>query len=596
MGPAADDRLWRAVMVRLVGLVAVSLVAATGPSVAAQTASQVLPPTREEVTRPEPRIQRNQALRLEVEGEFERTPCALDNPEFKDIRFTLAGARFEELRGLSPRDLAGTYEHLVGTQQPVSAVCEIRDRAAAVLRDAGYIAAVEVPEQRITDGVVRFRVVMARLVQTRVRGEVGGAERVIAGFLNKLTKQPVFNRKEAERYLLLASDLPGYVVRLTLRPTGEEAGEVFGDVTVQRTPAYASLAIQNGGSRQLGRWGGYGRAQFVGLTGLGDRTVVAAFTTSDLEEQRTVQVGHDFAIGAQGLRAGGFFTHGWAKPSVEGNSVLRARTLLATVQADYPFIRSVARTLRGSLGIDFVNQVVEIDSDRSSTDRLRTGFARLGFDSASAAFAPGSLLDRKHWRLAGSVELRKGLDILGAIDPCPPAGCGGRVPPSRLEGSPTAAIVRALLYGEYHPTPKLTLALAARGQYTAKPLMSFELFSAGNYTAGRGYDPGTLLGDRGWGTQAEIRYGRTTPASPRQAAVQGYLFFDHAQVGTAGDPLVPGKTHLNSVGGGARAAFERFAIDATLAVPLTRVGIPAARPDPRILISLTTRLWPWNYD
>ena len=40
----------------------------------------------------------------------------------------------------------------VGQEQPVAMICEIRDRAATILREAGYIAAVEVPEQRIADG------------------------------------------------------------------------------------------------------------------------------------------------------------------------------------------------------------------------------------------------------------------------------------------------------------------------------------------------------------------------------------------------------------------------------------------------------------
>lgn len=596
MGPAPDGELWRPASARLMRGVAASLVAAMPASLAAQTASQVLPPTREEVTRPEPRAQRDQALRLEVVGELERTPCALDNPEFKDIRFTLAGAAFEGLSGIAPQDLAGSYAGLVGTEQPISVVCDIRDRATAILRDAGYIAAVEVPEQRISDGVVRFRVVLARLVQTRVRGDVAGAEKIIAGYLTQLTKQPVFNRKQAERYLLLATDLPGYIVRLTLRPTGEEAGEVIGDVTVQRAPVYADITVQNGGSTELGRWGSFARAQFVGLAGLGDRTVVAAFATTDLEEQRTLQLGHDFGIGAEGLRIGGFFTNGWAKPSIEGETRVRARTLLATVQADYPFVRTVERTLRGTLGVDFVNQDVEFNSDEFSSDRLRIGFARLGFDAASPAFAPGIALDRKLWRFASTFELRKGMDVLGAVGRCPPAGCGDRVPPSRLDGSPTAALVRAFLHGEYRPAERLTIAVTARAQYAWKRVMSFELFSAGNYTEGRGYDPGTLLGDRGWGTQLEIRYGRMTSANPRRAAVHGYLFFDHAEVASASDPLIPGPTYLNSVGGGARVTFQRFALDAALAVPLTRVGISESRPDPRILISLTTRLWPWRYD
>ena len=60
---------------------------------------------------------------------------------------------------------------------PISTVCEIRDRAATILRDAGYIAAVQVPEQRIEDGIVHFQVLMAHLTQVRVRGEATGAER-----------------------------------------------------------------------------------------------------------------------------------------------------------------------------------------------------------------------------------------------------------------------------------------------------------------------------------------------------------------------------------------------------------------------------------
>jgi hemolysin activation/secretion protein len=134
-----------------------------------------------------------------------------------------------------------------------------------------------------------------------------------------------------------------------------------------------------------------------------------------------------------------------------------------------------------------------------------------------------------------------------------------------------------------------------RGQYAWHPLLSFEQFSVGNYTVGRGYDPGTLLSDRGWGTQGEIRFGTTVPKTPVKPALEAYLFWDHAKVNSLERLFVvdqPGK--LNSVGGGARISFNRFAVDAGLAVPLSRVGIPARKPDPRFLISLTTRLWPWS--
>jgi hemolysin activation/secretion protein len=183
----------------------------------ASALAQVQAPTREEVTRPAPPPVQPPRSQLEVEGGIERAPCALDNPQFRDIRFTLRGVEFDGLSEMAPEALAGSYAALVGREHPVSIICEVRDRAATMLRQAGYIASVEVPEQRIADGTVRFRVLMARLVDVRIRGDAGGAERPLANYLGKLKQQPVFNRFEAERYLLLANDLPGYNVRLTLR-------------------------------------------------------------------------------------------------------------------------------------------------------------------------------------------------------------------------------------------------------------------------------------------------------------------------------------------------------------------------------------------
>lgn len=568
---------------------------------AAQVPPQVVPPTREEVTRPETQQLPNRGPQLEIEGGIERAPCALDSPEFQNIRFTVRGAVFDGLQGMSPGELAPSYSGMIGTDQPISAVCDIRDRAATILRNAGYIAAVEVPEQRIGDGIVHFRVLMAHLGQVRVRGNASGAEKVIAAYLNELTKQPVFNRFEAERYLLLASDLPGYTVRMTLRPAGTTPGEVLGDVTVQRTPVYVDANIQDGGSQALGPWGALARAQIFGLTGLADRTTLAAFTTLDLQEQQTLQVGHDFRIGSEGLGLGGLLTYAWANPTIKpAGTNVKARTLLATLQADYPLYRSLARTLRGSVGMDIVNQDVDLNSIALTRDRLRVGFLRLGFDALNTRFSQGRSLVEPWWRVNGTLELRKGLDILGATDPCGPAGadCLGPtdVPPSRVEGLATATVVRALLYSEWRPISKLTFALGVRGQYAWKPLLSFEEFSAGNYTVGRGYDPGTLLGDRGWGTQAEIRIGSTVPANAKRAAVEGYVFWDHARVRNLDKLFVlAGSKHLNSVGAGARVNWDRFSLDANLAVPLTGVGPLDRKPDPRILISLTSRLWPWSY-
>jgi hemolysin activation/secretion protein len=573
---------------QLAGLTLLSSLAA---NVAAQPATQAVPPTREEVTQPiaPPRPPES---RLEVEGGIARTPCALDGPEFQSIRFTLRSADFEGLQGLTSADLAPSFAPYVGREVPISTVCEIRDRAAAILHDAGYIAAVQVPQQRIEGGVVRFQVLLAHLTQVRVRGEASGAEAVLAAYLGRLTRRPLFNRFEAERYLLLASDLPGYTVRLTLRPAGTAPGDVIGDVTVQRLPAYADFVVQNGGSQALGPWGGLVRGELFGLTGLADRTIFSVYSTPDLKEQQTVQIAHDMRLGSDGMGLAGSFTYAWARPTVPNATVL-ARTLFMTTELSYPFVRRQLETVRGSVGLDFVNQTVKVDHANVSRDRLRVLFGRLGIDAVGAP-TPGYSAAIPPWHLNGLFELRQGLRVLGATPDCTNVPC--TLKPSRTGGKSDATLVRFTGVGELRPAPKFTLALAARVQYAWKSLLSFEQFAGGNYTVGRGYDPGAIIGDSGFGTQLEMRYGSRVAQSARKPAIEGYGFWDEASVSNRDHiSSTGGSEHLNSVGTGVRMSWQRFSLDTSFAVPLTRVGFPSRRPGPRLLISLTTRLWPWTY-
>lgn len=589
------------------GGIGLAILAAT--PVSAQTpptpAQPPTPPTREEIERNPIRPPVERAPRLTVEGGIEHAPCALANPAYKDVTLTVTNVVFDDLKVLTPADLRPAYAEFLGKQEPVAVICEIRDRAATILRDAGYIAAVEVPEQRIAEGTVHFKVLMAKLVAIHVRGDAGRAERTIAGYLQRLTEEEVFNRKTAERYLLLAGDLPGYDVRLSLRSAGTAPGEVVGEVAVVRTPAEVDFNVQNFGSKDLGRWGGLLRGQFYGLTGLGDRTTIALFTTADFSEQQTLQLGHDFRLGSEGLTVSGQFTYSWADPDLNNAALdVKARTLFATGEVSYPFLRSQAETARGAFGMDFVNQRVSFNGLPLSRDHLRVAFLRLTADATdpdSIARIGGYSIAEPRWRFGGSIEARQGLDIFGATDSCGPAFAAclapGVTPPSRLEGDGTGTVFRAALAGEWRPRPDITFALGGRTQYSPDPLLSFEEFSAGNYTIGRGYDPGVLLGDSGLGFQAELRFGSIAPRTRDSIAAQPYAFVDTAWVWNQDRITAPiGRQRLTSIGGGVRATWgDKARLDVALAVPLVRAGLQTDRGDARILVSLTTKLLPWSF-
>ncbi|AOG01732.1 POTRA domain, ShlB-type family protein [Blastomonas sp. RAC04] len=301
------------------------------------------PPTREEIERP---VQQraDRPARLTVEGDIERAPCPLADPAYANVRLTLTEARFNNLGPVAPAELRPLYEPYIGTEQPVAVLCEIRDAVATKLRRDGYIAAVQVPTQRIDNGIVQFEVLYAKLTSIRVRGDAGNGEKLVAGYLERLTEGTVFNQRLAERYLLLARDLPGYDIRLTLVPAGTGPGELIGDVTVRRTPYEVDLNVQNLAARDAGPYGAQLRAQFYGLTGMGDRTYISAYSTLDFDEQQIVQAGHEFRVGKEGLTLGGRFTYAWTKPQLNlpagVGATIDATTLLASIEARYPLLRT----------------------------------------------------------------------------------------------------------------------------------------------------------------------------------------------------------------------------------------------------------------
>lgn len=551
-------------------------------------------PTREEVERFRPAPGVGTATAGDVlDADIERAPCPLADAQFEAITFQLSSVEFNGLRSIPAELLRPAYEGQIGQTLPVASICDIRDRAATILRRAGYLAAVQVPAQRIENGVVRFDVLVARLVGLQVRGDAGRAEPLIAGYLDKIRAMDVFNIAAAERYLLLARELPGYDVRLVLRPAGGAPGEVIGEVSVVRTPVMIDANVQNFGSAAVGRFGGLARVQFNGLTGLGDRTTLSVFSTLEFEEQQVVQAGHSFKIGGEGLTLTADATYAWTKPDLGLGAPLNAETLSAFFEASFPFVRRQAETVTGAFGVNIVNQKVNFGPLPLTRDRLRVLYARLDYDRVdprSVASTAGFSLAEPRWRTSGSLEVRQGVD-LGSSDPCV---VGRPCTLSRFGAETNAFLMRGFGYVEYRPQPSLTFSVAPRFQYAPDALLSFEEFSIGNFTVGRGYDPGALTGDSGLGFQSEVRLGTLLARSRKDLALQPFGFFDMGVVWNR-DPGMPrGHQELYSVGGGLRAAWgDQARVDLTMAVPLKRAPLQPDR-DVRLLFSVTTKLLPWS--
>jgi len=546
------------------------------------------------------------SVTLTIDGDMERTPCVLDRAEYADITLTLSGVEFSGLERVPGLSLAGAYDGYLDREVPLSVMCDIRARANSILRAQGYLATVEIPEQNLSDGVADFGVIFGRLTGLRVRGEAGPSERLVAAYLENLTDQPVFNTNDAERYLLLADDLPGIDVRLSLRPAADGApGDLVGEVAVVRRRGVLDVNVQNFGSKAIGRFGGLLRGELYDLTGMGDRTSITVFNTLEFSEQHTLQLGHDFAIGGEGLRIGAQLTLSETEPDLGLPAFdLESETMVASFYGSFPLQRSRRASNYLTAGFDIVDQDVEVNDVELSRDRVRTAFVRFSgelTDVRSVQRFDGYTPYEPKFRAIYAVELRQGFDVLSSSPDCRdnPLLCfaGGAIPPSRIEADPTPLLLRYDAGVEYRPVPLITFALSSSGQVSGDPLPAYEEFAAGSFSIGRGYNPGSVLGDSGVSVAAEMRYGSIAPEGPQDIAVQPYVFTDAAWAWNRDPSRRPGNPdRLWSAGGGVRAVWGgNLQADAFVAVPLERPDLAIERGDVRFMFSITARLFPWRY-
>ena len=570
----------------------VSTLAATAvwPSLAA--AQTVTPqgqplPTREEVTPPTPTTTRPPATAsVDVRGALVQSSCPF---ETSPLRLQLNAITFTQPDGSAvqpPIARALSRVDRPTGDQSIRVICDIRDQANEALRRGGWVASVQIPAQSIDTGELKLQVVTARITEIRVRGTPGPFRRALEGRLAELRGLDPLNQRDAERALLLAGDVPGLDVQLSLRPAGTQPGDVIGDLLVSYQPFAVLGNVQNYNSRALGRDTVYVRGEAYGLTGLQDVTYLGGSTTTDLKEQRIVQAGTTFGLGLNGLSFGPRVVYAWSRPDL-GALELKTNTLIAGFDAILPLRRSLNQNVRFGGGFDFINQRTSVATSSGgdiglNRDKLRVLFTRLSGDLTGRR-ADGSI----YYSVRGGLELRKGLGIFGAS----PVGAfvGAGELPSRIDGNSRAAIARLDVDAQAALGRIFSVSGSVRAQAANKPLLNYEEFSLGNLTIGRGYDPGSNSGDRAIGVRGEVA--ARLPLQSSTVDAQLFGFYDSVWLTNLDRSSRETDRRLRSVGGGVRVTvFNRVQAEAIYARPLDRaLLLDKARPSNRLLLSLTAR-------
>ena len=483
-------------------------------------------------------------------------------------RITVTFVRVSGNTVIDSAELEPLVASLAGGEHTFAEIKAGAARITAHYREQGYsLARAYLPAQEIKDGVVEIKILEGRLDKTSVKNDSRLTD--ATAYLDDIKKGDVLKGYAVERTLLVLSDTSGVgSARATVQP-GASVGT--SDLLVELSPAAAvsgNIELDNYGNRYTGenRLGGT-----IGLNspfGIGDQIILRALTTD--KNMTYGRLAYLLPIGTSGLKLGAAYsTTNYAQLAKEFASLqAHGKAESSSVYATYPFVRSLANNLSGTLSwenkklSDFTNVPATFSSKRiqvasiglaGNHQDVKSGLRATAFDISLAS----GKLDMD----AGSL----------AIDNASARSNGAY---NRLSYS---------INHQERLAESDSFMLAFSGQQASKNLNSSEKLSLGGAYGVRAYPQGEGIGDQGWLANIEARHNFAQ-------GLQGVIFYDAGSVTINKNSFTVGAANSRSISGagvGANANYAGMQFKAFVAWR-TSGGQPTSEP---VTLNRNPRLW-----
>jgi len=457
-------------------------------------------------------------------------------PAFDVLEFQVEGNTV-----LDPRVIEKTVYPFLGPNKTIADVEKARDALEQAYRQAGYGAAlVDIPEQQVTDAVVRLRVTESRVGRTRVQGARYYSQGRILAQTPALKEGEPLNFPAVQQQVAALNERPDRQVVPVLRP-GPQFGTTEVDLNVQdRPPLHGNLELNNYYSPNTDPLRLLAGLRYDNLWQLG-HSVGIQFQTSPQDTQQVkvfsasyfAPLWADWTGGAYYIRSnsnvaavGGLTVLG--NGDIVGLRVIDplrpmgGYTQSLSLGADWKsFTNIVNQTGTASLQtpIQYTDLVASYNGSYvkpTQTTTVSTGitFSARGISASDAQFEQNRFNATSNffiwkWDLTHSQALFGGWSVYGRFD----------------------------------------------GQLTGEPLVSTEEYAAGGVDNVRGYLLAEAIGDNALHATLELRSPSLVPQpSPKIQNVTAYGFLDGAALSLV-DPLPGQQSHttLAGVGVGLRA-------------------------------------------
>jgi hemolysin activation/secretion protein len=499
------------------------------------------------------------------------------------VNVTLTRVMAEGATQVSPAEIDAEVAQFLNRETDLAVICQIRDRVAELyMREGRRLTRVELPEQRITDGVLRLRVTEGYVASTPIeRPEAQGPSAALAqAYMGRLQTGRPAEWSEVERAVLLVREIPGAEPDIRLRPSMAGPGAI--DVVTGFSPRRrfdVTVGAQYLGSEELGETAVFARVDANSFTRFGERTSLILFSSTG-GEQQVVQLLEEVRLGWGGLLARADVAYGRTEPAgVLTPLEIEGEALIARFGLRYPVILRQTSALTLGVRFDAINQenalgVLQGTGDATLfKEQLRVLAGELDF-----RWRPAGRLSRL--TTAGNLEIRKGVEGLGSSET-------GDAQLSRVEGRPDFASVRLSLRARYDfqaggqgPWAEVRTV----SQWADGPLLAYEEYQVGNYTVGRGYDPGAASGDDAVAAQFEAGWTFVSNPGGARLALTPFAFYDMARL--TNEDKFGFESEISSYGAGLHARYgNKYDVRVTYAVPQDEPIPNAPKPDARWLIT-----------
>ena len=484
--------------------------------------------------------------------------------------------------------LAPLYADMIGHDVPVIALYDLAKRITARYGNDGYVLsrAVVPPQSLAPHGAVPcLQIIEGYVDNVEWPAAVAKYRDFFTDYTAKIIAQRPANVHTIERYLLLASDLPGLHFSASLKPskTHEGAATLVVALVEKRLDLFGRF--DNRGTPQRGP-----NEFLVGASFNNFLRIHEAFNVNFASvEPHTQELKYFAANWREVLTSEGLFafvnaSYGYGRPGTEPLLLLDLRT--ASTYVESGLAMPAIRTREKNLTLSALMFMSDGESDISpggvfaqlTQDRLRGFRMRADGDWADRFLGINQFNFTYSQGVEGLGGSRNNADLMDAV---PTSRQFGRVDFEKIEAtlSRTQPLIgRFSAFGSIY------------GQYAFNPLLVPEQCSYGGRFFGRAFDPSDFLGDHCFEALTEFRYD-VPKFAPTVDQVQLYTYADYGRLwllAPAGNSLSFG-TQANvsaaSAGAGVRfAVLNAFSADLQVAK-----AIHGPRDDTRFFFILAAK-------